>query len=412
MPRGWNAEGDPRWLSAAGIWANAEQLAPMLGLDRDRRLLAPIERSLRALPEPVPELTRDSRAAVNGIAPQGNWQVSIRINSQPYLNTRIDGNLHFVVQQALHAAPVTVGNYQVVADATREAQARTIADDASKMQVCVERRLGIASPLSVIAQLPRGMGPSAIGHGTLLLAEEPHWDAASGGNGHWRRQMEIGTLLARQVLQQHTALRQGDGARLLTEGVAGAIGHLCAGDVSGTAVLQMLLARASERIAQGLGTAGNPVSEIARDNPDAWFAQYVAIASIPWVAQLGPEQFQQLTGVLATGTQIEAALADLLGREGAARVLGMPLASDLTLAEADAAQSLEIMRQIWARGGWTELPSSSDVLVLQPGKETLATSTLRVGELSAERLRAVIQGSLLLDDWPAYERTPEDNDWE
>lgn len=408
LPRGWNTEGQQPWLNTSGVWARARQVAPTLGLDRDQRILAPVERESRGLPAAAPEIERRALSSSSGIAPAGTWQLDVRVDDAAYVSTRLDGDLDFVVQHALRARPVVLGSYTIVADRTRADQAVAVADDARQMQACVARRLGPTPALFTIAQLPRGMGTSTAVNGTMLLAEAPHWDIAGRGIGRWRRQAEIGALLARQVLRASTGIRQGAGTRVFIEGVAGATGYLCVGDNSGTAALQALLSRGAERIARALGGAPNPVAETLHDTSDAWLSEYAAMASIPWVARTDSQQFQRILATIERDGEIDSALRAHVGTALASRILGMPLASDLGLRAAGFTTTVDVAKFIWSKGGWTPTNAASGVLLLEPEKQHLGVRgqpyTARVPWVDVLR-----SGTLLLDDWPAYERTPENN---
>lgn len=401
-PRGWDTEGKQHWLMPAGVWATAGQLAPTLGFDQDRRVLAPVERSLHGLPVHIPEPTQQALKSVMGIAPAGAWQLEVSIDDESYLDIAINGPLDFVVQHAALAGPVTFNGLNVIADSTRTGQAAQVAEDVSTTSACLERRLGATPTIDVIAQLPRGMGSSAFANGTLLLAEEPYWDIGETGTGRWQRQVRIGTLLAQRLLTDGSELRQGAGARAFIVGVAGALGHLCASDHQGTQALQILLSRKTERISQALASAESPVVDLASDVADSWLEEYASIASLTWVAQMHASDLQKLLAEVKRTGDVAPALVEQLGVELTAAILGAPLSSDLTFSKGPPS-GLQIQRERWEAGGWLPAPAGMSALQLHQTEQILDIRNIEVpgGDSTA--------GSLLLDDWPGYERTPEDN---
>ncbi|MEL7046898.1 MAG: hypothetical protein AAGL66_18070, partial [Pseudomonadota bacterium] len=312
----------------------------------------------------IPEPTRQALKSVMGIAPTGAWRLMVDIDDKPYLNTLINGPLDFVVQEAALTSSVTIAGFEVVADNTRIAQATRVVEDVSAVSACLERRLGAAPTIDVIAQLPRGTGTSAFANGTLLLAEEPHWDIGETGAGRWLRQVDIGMLFAERLLVDGSALRQGAGARAFIVGVAGALGHLCAGDINGTQALQVLLARKKERIDQALASAESPVVDLASDVGDVWLDEYASMASLTWVAQSSASDLQNLLTEVRRIGAVEPALFKQLGVERTMAILGTPLSSDLSFGNSSTG-GLQIQRKRWEAGGWQPAPMGTSTLQLR-----------------------------------------------
>ncbi len=401
-PRGWDTEGNQNWLMPAGIWARAEQMAPTLGFDKNRRILSPVERDIHGLPEEIPEPSRQALKSVMGIAPAGEWLLDVTVDSETYLHIAINGPLDFVVQYAALTSPIVLNGLNVVADNSRSGQAARVADDVSIVSACIKRRLGATPMVDVVAQLPRGMGDSAFANGTLLLAEDPYWDIGEIGTGRWQRQVEIGSLLAKRLLVDGSELRQGAGARAFITGVAGALAHLCTADHNGTQALQILLSRKKERINQALASAESPVVDLASEVADDWLEEYSSIANLSWVAQLDAPELQTLLAEINHSGDVRAALTRQLSAERAAAILGAPLSSDLTFS-ADSSSGFHIQREAWNAGGWVPASDGRSALQLLQTDRILDISNI---EMPGEESTA---GSLLIDDWPGYERTPEDN---
>jgi hypothetical protein len=408
-PRGWHAEGGQHWMQAQGMWARASNLAPTLGIDLHKRLLAPRERTLHGLPITFPPLAAGTTQAASGIAPAGRWELAVSIDGNDHVTRTVTGVLDFAVVDAPRGVALRTDDLLVVADTTRTEQARFVTEDTRLMQSCVARRLGTALPLASVVQLPRGLAGTLMAADTLLLEEAPHWDVGADKTGRWLRQATIASALAKATLAQAGNLRQGEGTQALLEGVSGAIGALCVGDVNGTSALQRLLTRAAERISQTMAAAEAPIETLGVASPESWIGEYSAAAQLAWVAQSPPARFERLLVSLRATGAVPAALQTELGTELAATVLGRPLASDVSVPadskSSNTSRAIEVQRFEWQQGGWQSAAVTADLLALQRGDPALQVSVLPV-DLAPS---SILDAMLLLDAWPAFERTPVDN---
>ncbi len=407
-PRGWSTEGEQRWLGPTGIWADARQLAPRLGLDYNKRIVAKADRIRFGLAQDSVPVPRQALQAATGIAPKGKWQLDIVVDGEARVQ-QLNQALDFVVFNASRARSHQAGPITVYSDRTRVAKARLVAEDAVEMQACVSRRLGSEPALQVIAQLPRGMGETRIASETLLLAEEPHWDAGDSGTARWRRQSELAASLATDVLSRRLDLRQNEGAQAFLSGVSGAVAYLCAGDLNGVDAFATLLNRASERISKALATAESPIMAASFDTTDAWLDEYVAAAYIPWVANASAVEFQALLTTINQSGSIKSGLASLGGARFAEEVLGVPSSVELSVAGSGNGQ-VSMERFVWAAGGWRKMDEAKAVKT----KPVIGLRPDTAGFLSAYPVRGEAGstgdgGVIMLANVPAFERTPSDN---
>ncbi len=400
LPGGWNAEGDQVWISAAGVWADATQLAPRLGLDFNKRLVALTDRRRFYLPETVKALPDKVLASATGIAPRGEWQLEVAVNGV-VRTQQMYGALDFVVHHAHRAKLSQAGSVTVYSDQTRLQQASRVAEDVLKMQACVTRRLGTEVKLRHVAQLPRGMGKTRMSGNTLLLAEEPHWDAGEAGTSRWKRQSRLAASLANELLSQRLDLRQNNGSQAFLSGISGAIGYLCAGDANGVDALVSLLDRASERITRALSAAESPVAEVSFDTPESWLDEYVGAAYIPWVANTSAAGLQTMLAAIEQSNSIRTGLAVYRGQAFAREVLGVPSAAELSVADAGKVE-YTIERFLWTSGGWRSNSDPLQVIGLGPNAD---------GILVAHPVSSAVEneGQILLVDATTYERNPSDN---
>lgn len=414
-PSGWNAEGDQAWMSAAGIWAEARDVVPRLGIDALKMIRSPLERNLHGLAESPPALDLEVFQSAVGVAPAGNWTLALDTDGDLRQIVLHDQPLDFTVFKSNRGVPLEQEGLTVWTDKSRLAQAGAVLEDTQQMQACVARRLGRAPELSLVAQRPRQMGPSVLAGGILLLAEDPNWDVAPGGTGHWQRQSHIAGLLAKDVLATSTDLRQGQGAKAFLSGVSGAIGQLCAGDTNGTESLQILLSRATERINQAIAASASPVGAMTQDVPESWQDEYAANANVPWVAQTGSEQFAELLAIVRESGSVEYGLASLLGDTYADIVLGIPMASDVMVSRQDSDNGndgfISLKKYRWQSGGWTSFEDTSDMISLETGDIQMPVRKVTLDEAEQVLQDSVSSGQpmLMLDSQPAFERTPANN---
>lgn len=405
-PPVWTSEGDTPWLSRAGVWLRAQDAAPRLGLDPQRVLRSPADRTrhgLRADPALPPA---PAAVAADAIAPAGEWRWSVRVAGQAdeIAHGRGDGPLAFAAQWSAHAVTSQAGAVRVVHDRSRLDSASGIGVDVEAMQACVTRRLGRAGPVDVVAQWPRGLGEPGLFDRTLVLPEEPSWDVADAGVGRFLRRARIATALARRQLATDANLREGAGAVWLQEGAAGAVGLLCVGDEDGLAAMDQVLVREADRTAQALAASEAPVGAVSQARAAGWAQRYAPLATLEWAAQQTPQDFDALTHALAAATPLPAALGVRSGERSAAALLGPPLASQLSRVDGADGIRIEGRRWRWHDGGWTPVEDAAAryrLLVRRNGVVGLQP------EPAAYPRYPLDSDGLLLDAWPSYQRAPQ-----
>ncbi|MCG8412771.1 MAG: hypothetical protein MI746_01015, partial [Pseudomonadales bacterium] len=401
---GWDAEGEQRWLGAAGVWADASQLAPRLGIDSNKLILAAADRSRFGLPEQEATVPLLALQSATGIAPSGNWDLEVIINEEVFLSEQMEGALDFVVFESARAIPYFSEEITVFQDETRRLQAELVAADAQAMNACVSRRLGEDSKLQTVAQLPRGMGETRFAATTLLLAEEPHWEATESGTSRWRRQSVIASTIAQGVLASRLGLRQNEGAQAFVSGVSGAIGYLCAGDENDVDAVVRLLERASERINRALSSSESPIAEVALDTNEAWLDEYVAAAYVHWVANSSAEALQAMFTTIEQTESVRQGLNGFGGQEFAEQVLGIPNSVELAVTSAFP-NHISIERFIWAAGGWSEAGEGTEAIGLSENSSgyIVADTVTPESQVSAD------SASVALANATAFERSPNNN---
>lgn len=405
-PPVWTSEGDTPWLSRAGLWLRAQDAAPRLGLDPQRVLRSPADRTrlgLRADPLlPVAAVA----VAADAIAPAGEWNWSVRVAGEPaeIAHGRGNGPLAFAAQWSADAATTHAGNLRVVHDRSRTDSALGVGTDVRDMQACVRRRLGRAGQVDSVVQWPRGLGDPGLFDRTLVLPEEPSWDVADAGVGRSLRRARIATALARRQLAADADLREGEGAVWLQEGAAGAVGLLCVGDEDGLAAMDQVLVREADRTAQALAGSEAPVGAVALARAAGWAQRYAPLASLEWAAQQTPQDFAALTRAIAAAEPLPAALRERSGERSAAALLGPPLASQLSRVNDADGIRVEGRRWRWRDGGWTPVEHAAAryrLLVRRGGVVAL------LPEPAAYPRYPLDSDGLLLDAWPSYQRAPQ-----
>ncbi len=203
-------------------------------------------------------------------------------------------------------------------------------------------------------------------------------------------------------------LRKEPGADWLRVGVAGWVGLECVRQRDDGDAWLALLARASDRVVGALGALDAPAVSVA-DNGDApWMRQYTPLATAGWGEAVGPDAAARavdrvVAGVRA-GTPLADALAQAVGADAAAALLGPPASSDVMVARTGRTLDVGGQRWRWRDGGWE--PLSVPVRVTQ-----------RYGD-GGRRLIGPVPTTVepdapftLLDAWPSFERSPADNVW-
>ncbi|THF58623.1 ABC transporter permease family protein [Pseudothauera rhizosphaerae] len=386
---GWDAGRRPSWLVGDAWWLRAQDVMPRLGLDAGRVPRVPADRERHGLPAGFVLPAYAASLPADAVAPAGRWRWRVGIEGESEVHGgEIDGLLDFAALHAPEDARRTEANGVVlIHDAGRGADAAVIADDLAAMRACVARHLDGVPAVAAVAQWPRGLPPgtedAALAANVLLLAEAPHWDVAGEGTGRQVRRVDIAAALARRAVLDAADLRQGSGALWLSAGLPGALGLLCVAEADGAAALQALLGRGAVRVTQDLAAAEVPVGPLSTALADGWAAQYAPLAALAWSARQTPASFAALLAAVRAGQDVAGPLGEAAGTDQAALFLGPPHAVDLH--RRDGAVSGE--RWQWRNGGW-EGVDAAPVPWSVP---------------------AAAPHSLLLDDWPAYEREPADN---
>lgn len=310
----------------------------------------------------------------------------------------------FAVAWAANPHQTLVGPLRIAHDRQRADSASGIGADVQAMQACVQRRLGYVGVVQEIAQWPRGLGEPRLLGTTLILPEAPSWDVADLGVGRSLRRARIGSALARQALVSAADLRQGQSAAWLGDGVAGALGLLCVGDVDGLAALQQALIRASDTTARALADSDVPVDALSLARSSGWAQHYAALAALDWTARQRPQDFDSLTRQLAARVPLADVLAAHAGPQAAADQLGAPLASQLSLQRDRAGTRIAASRWRWHGGGWKRVTDSVPRYRLLTRRDGVVR--LQPAPSSYPRYPPNSDG-LLIDAWPSYQRNPQ-----
>lgn len=309
---GWPGEGENFWLGPHGVWLEARRVIPRLGFDSERWLRVPAHRLDAGLTAQVPVLPAGSAVAVQAVAPAGAWQWLIEADGHA-VSASSEAPLDFAYAWPEGGSATELDDVQVLADDSRSQTRREVREDLAVMAACVARRLGSSANVDALSQWPTGMGISRLSNGHLLLAQSPAWDVAAEGVGLWARRAQIAELLARRVLLDAANLRQGPGYQWLSQGVAGAIGLLCVGDVEGAQALSALVKLKADDLTTALGRDGEPVGPLSEARELGWAAFYAPLASLDWVASQSPEELLTLTTEIRTGQPWPAPVQGLLG---------------------------------------------------------------------------------------------------
>lgn len=403
-PHGWSAEGKPTWLTRNGFWLRAEDVAPRLGLDPERILRAPSERERYGLDSDI--RLPDGRASVpsDAVAPAGHWQWQVAITAIGHQAGSTTGPLNFAAFWAPKASRAQALGMTVIYDDSRAETAQAVLQDVSDMRACVSRRLGVHIDVRQVAQWPRGQGGTHFSGDILQLAEAPHWDVAENGVGRWIRRAQIGSALARHQLVETTDLRSASGALWLTEGVAGAIGLLCVGDVDGVNALRQILLRYTDATTRALAASEVPVGPLASALEESWALHYAPLAALDWTGQQTPSGFDVLLNEIRRRQDVAAALIALTGEARAARMLGTPLASNVVVRQESDRIRIDGTRWRWLNTGWQALSTKPNYHLWTRVNGTLRHGMTAKDGISARHLQRV--PGLLLDAWPSYERSP------
>lgn len=410
--RGWPAEEQTPWIDATQVWLHAHNVLPRLGLDPDRTLRAPSVRAEHGLP-PIPAVpSAAASVAAFGVAPAATWTFSVKTPEGWTIATadRIEGPLDFAVAWRPEAPPTTtVGERQAWHGPEHGRAAEQILDDVATIRACIEAQTDWSLPmLGMVVQAPRGETPSIAGD-TLWLPEDGNWDVTGERFGGWHRRFVIGRTIARHSIAAAAALRHQPGSRWLTEGVPGWLALECLRIESGPSAWRAVLASEADGVVQALGALPAPVRGLAEDGDADWVEAYAPAATYAWASVMGSEVARQRVSAVvkevARGTTVADALVAQLGRAPAAELLGVPLASDVTVAEAASGHEVAVdgQRWRWGTGGWQSEGSTS--------RAVRTTLDGEYASISTPGVLPVDDGLFVLDAWPSFERSVEDNAW-
>lgn len=309
---GWPVEGENFWLGPQGVWLEARRVVPRLGFDSERWLRVPAHRVDAGLAAQLPVLPAGSAVAVQAVASAGAWQWLIEVNGHAVSDSS-EAPLDFAYAWPTGRSATELDDVQVLADSSRLQTSLDVREDLEVMVACVARRLGSSPSVDALSQWPTGMGISRLSNGHLVLAQSPAWDVAAEGVGRWARRAHIAELLARRVLLDASDLRQRPGYQWLSQGVPGAIGLLCVGDVDGPQARSALVKLKADDLTLALGRDGEPVGTLSEASELGWAEFYAPLASLDWVARQSPEKLMALAAETRTGQQWPATVQDLLG---------------------------------------------------------------------------------------------------
>lgn len=403
---GWPVGEEVPWIDPSGAWIRAQDILPRLGLDPDRRIRAPTERSAHGLPLDRPAVAPQAAVAELGVAPAASWTFTIEGPPGWSLSTQgaSDGPLDFAAAWR-PSSPESTEHDGVVAwhGSSHDDTAVEVLEDVAEMRSCLTALAGLEQPVHTVLQAPRG-GTPALAAGVLWLPEDHGWDVASEGYGRTNRLFVIGRTMISTELVTRGRLRREPGSRWVVDGASGAFALRCVRKLRGEDGWQELLARRADDIVQALGAIVAPVDGLAADGDAAWVEMYAPAAALAWMHQLGfdtaTRTLDEMLLSVHGGASVQEALAVTLGQPSAAEILGPPQASDLAVGPRELG-TVEGKRWRWDEGGWVLVGPSTHVVVRR-ADETQVFPT----PLSIDGDHAVV-----LDDWASFERSIQDNVW-
>lgn len=366
----------------------AADLLPRLGLDGDRLLRAGGQRRALNLPASLTLPEHAAAIAVGGVAPAARWQWAVAVQSagesagepagpQSPDRGELDGPLDFPIRWQDHR---TVG-------------AADLAADWQAMQACVADRTGLPATVNRVElvtedalshpdELNNPLDPrlTHLAAGTLTVSASLLQDRPT-------RLVALARALAARQLADGSQLREARGAQWLVHGLPGAVALLCAGSALPAETSARLLQQVSDLAASSMtrATADDALGAVAWARFDDWVRHYAPLSALDVMRRVTAAQVQGLMQALRDGVKVQYALADVLGAQRTAQVLGMPLATDTAL---DSAGALHGRHWRWQAAQWKPVGDSGRHWRF-PGD---GSST-----------------ALILDAWPGFERHFSDN---
>ncbi|MEM6274367.1 MAG: hypothetical protein AAF735_03910 [Myxococcota bacterium] len=401
---GWPSDGAAPWLSSRSLFATAADLLPRLGFDPERRLRAPASRKDHGLANGLVDLPRRSQVSLVGVAPAGDWRYTAELPDGFALETsdRVEGPLDFaLVWSKDDVSSVRHQGVRAIHGPSRADVASRIVEDVNAAVACIRPD---SSP-SAVVQAPRETR-AAVYDGVVWLPEDEGWDTAEGGLGETLRLWTIARAISRDEIARRAQARRDRGSGWLEHGVAGWLALECVLERRDESAWSALSGRVATQITQSLGVLDAPIRDLARDGDAHWIPFYSPLATFSWAWSKGRtearESVDRIVQRLAEGSSTYAAVHEELGPKDAQALLGPPLSSDLAIAAKPGLADVElsVARWRWERGGWQPIEAPLHFVELsKDGAPTLGPLVDAVPE------------SLVLDAWPSFERSIEDNRW-
>lgn len=405
---GWSTTGQAAWSTHSGMWVAARDVMPSLGLNPDRVLRSPDHREAFGLPMRYRLPKPKSSAALGGVAPAGLWSWDIELTSESRRFALIspsagatNGHLNFAIVAASGMVSRSFESLTVHSASSDQDLAEQIAEDALYMRRCVERRLQVQINLTDIVRFPGGNETSQKNGSFLYLSEQPNWQVQNNGVGQLVRRANLAKLMARQVVLDQNDVRQSSGGIWLKDGLPGAIGLLCVGDVDGVDAMGLVMARYADATTKALSASEIPVESLSDALTEGWAQYYSPLATVNWAAGKTPDELSDYLAYLSTQDSLEEGLSHLESPEWARAIIGPPLSSRLNL-ESDIETPLVTGRRFyWQAGGWrpSDLPVKVNALVRGKNGTQIKKST----EFLDTKTSDITKAMLLIDDWPSYQ---------
>lgn len=394
---GWSAEGVPAWRGHDALWIRATSAMPRLGVDPSRIARSPLVRKAQGLPPEVILPAVGASVAYDAVAPVGEWEWAVRVDDELVASSVAGAPprpLAFATGYSPTVRNLAVADMRVRHDATRDRDAAEVGEDVSVMRRCVARRLGMTTGVHTVIEWPRGLGGASVDGSRLLLPESPDWDVSATGVGRALRRADIAQALARGLLVDAAALRDGQGAAWWGEAVPGAIGLLCVGDADGVAMMRQVMALRADQVVRALAASAAPVGDLAQADAKGWATTYGPLAALGWTSRRSPEVFAAVAARIAAGQPVENAMGDAMSEAERVAAFGPPRASDLASSPDGHVTG---QRWIWRQGAWVAQPGDIDALLLVHEGASIVPKPIS----AADR---VDTDGVLVDALPSYPR--------
>ncbi len=405
---GWSSEAVIPWFSSEGIWVNASQFAPSLGIDPNRIIRSKLHRERHNLAHDYTLPRWQGATSADGVAPSADWvwQVEVVNKNTSYnlnspLSGRTNGPLELLISGAKTLSEETINSLSMWSTPQDITLNQTIANDVLTMKECVERRLKTSIDIAHVVRTPGDGHASQFVNSVLHLAEDPYWHIAPNGIGHKMRQADIAQLLARRHILNSLPLRESSGSLVLTSGLPGAIGMLCVGDIHGVAALADIAKRYSEETTHAFASSKIPVDELRSDVSDGWAVYYSKLALLTWTAQQSPDQLSMALSQLSHSSSFDDALTSLFGQTSKQSLLGRPYSSTFELEVKDGQTKLVGERHQWNNGGWQLTESNISAHQITVNSDGVSLSKQNTSPLLGRDAKDSLMH--IIDEFPAYQ---------